>query len=122
MSSAPHLVCGERGEDLAVRVLEREGYVILARRYRVRAGEIDIVALDGRCLVFIEVKARRSLRCGDPADAVTARKRRKICAVATDYLARHAVTAEACRFDVVTVALVEARPQVAIIRNAFDAP
>ena len=58
---------GLHGEDLAVRALERAGYAILARRYRVRAGEIDIVALDGRCLVFVEVKSRQNGRFGGAA-------------------------------------------------------
>jgi putative endonuclease len=121
MSLAPHLELGERGEDLAVRALEREGYAILARRYRVKLGEIDVIAMDGRCLVFVEVKTRRGGQCGDGADAVTWRKRRKIVAVANDYLARHRVDAVACRFDVVTVRLDENPPRVDIIRNAFDA-
>jgi putative endonuclease len=120
MSSAPHLALGERGEDLAVRALLREGYAIVARRYRVPLGEIDIIAMDGRCLVFIEVKTRRGDQCGDGADAVTWRKRRKIVAVAGDYLARHPVDATACRFDVVSVRLEEAGARVDIIRNAFD--
>ena len=120
MSSAPHLALGERGENLAVRALEREGYAIIARRYRVKVGEIDVIAMDGRCLVFIEVKTRRGGQCGDGADAVTWRKQRKIVAVANDYLARHRVDAAACRFDVVTVRLDEDGPRVDIIRNAFD--
>jgi putative endonuclease len=121
MSSA-HLQCGESGENLAVRALEREGYAIVARRYRVRAGEIDIIARDGACLVFVEVKARHSARYGGPAAAVTPRKRRKIIAVARDFLARHRVAAIACRFDVVTVLFDGQVPRVEIIRNAFDAP
>jgi putative endonuclease len=112
---------GIHGEDLAVLALERAGYAIIARRYRVRAGEIDVVALDGRCLVFVEVKARYSGRYGGPAAAVTPRKRRKIIAVATDFLARHRVDATACRFDVVTVGFDGLAPRVEIIKNAFDA-
>ena len=92
-----------------------------ARRYRVRAGEIDIVALDGRCLVFVEVKSRQNGRFGGAAVAVRPWKRRKIVAVATEYLARHRVDAGACRFDVVTVASEPDGPRVKIIRNAFDA-
>ena len=121
MSTASHLALGEHGEDLAVRALEREGYAILARRYRVRAGEIDVVALDGDCLAFVEVKTRRGAECGDGADAVTPRKRRRIAAVAADFLARHHVRATSCRFDVVSVAVVDGAPRVDIIRNAFDA-
>ena len=70
MSIATHLALGEHGESLAVRALEREGYAVLARRYRTRLGEIDIIARDGPCLVFVEVKARRhqSLRPAGRAD------------------------------------------------------
>jgi putative endonuclease len=121
MSSAG-LQFGESGENLAVRALERDGYAIVARRDRVRTGEIDIIALDGACLVFVEVKARHSARFGGPAAAVTPRKRRKIIAVARDFLARHRVSAHACRFDVVTVVFDGLVPRVEIIRNAFDAP
>src|SRR3954465_14321004 len=100
MSSA-HLQCGEDGEDLAVRALERAGYAIVARRYRVRAGEIDIIARDGACLVFVEVKTRHTTRFGGGLAAITLRKRRKIVAVAMDFLARHRLDGVACRFDVV---------------------
>jgi putative endonuclease len=112
---------GLHGEDLAVRALERAGYAVLERRYRIRAGEIDVIALDGACLVFVEVKARHTGRFGGAALAVTPWKRRKIVAVAADYLARHRVDARTCRFDVVTVASDPDGPRVEIIRNAFDA-
>src|SRR5881392_2170681 len=101
--SIARLQCGESGENLAVRALERDGYVIVARRYRARVGEIDIIARDGACLVFVEVKARHSAKFGGPAAAVTPRKRRKIIAIARHFLARQRVSAIACRFDVVTV-------------------
>jgi putative endonuclease len=112
---------GFQGEDLAVRALEREGYAIVARRYRVRAGEIDIVARDGGCLVFVEVKARRTAAFGGGLAAITPRKRRKIIAVAADFLARHRIGRVVCRFDVVVISLDDAAPRVEIIRNAFDA-
>ena len=121
MTTAAHIALGEQGETLAVQALRREGYAILARRYRTRLGEIDIVALEGRCLVFVEVKARQHSGRGTPADAVTARKQRKIVAIAGVFLARHRVDADACRFDVVAISLDGPRPRVEIIRNAFDA-
>ena len=62
---------GKTGEDLAVEELERRGYAILARRYRTRHGEIDIVARDGETTVFVEVKARADAECGTAAEAVT---------------------------------------------------
>ena len=120
MSIAAHIARGEQGESLADRAHEREGYAVLARRYRTRLGEIDIIARDGPCLVFVEVKARQHHRCGRPDEQITIRKQRKIVAFARVFLARTRVRAEACRFDVVSVSLDEGRPRVEIIRNAFD--
>lgn len=112
---------GKTGEDLACRELRRRGYEILARRYRTRVGELDIVARDGTVLVFVEVKARATGQYGTPAEAVTPRKQQKICAMAADYLCRHQLTASPCRFDVVTVAVGERRrPAVTVIPGAFD--
>jgi putative endonuclease len=62
---------GRLGEDLACRELARRGYAVLARRYRTRHGEIDIVARHAGTIVFVEVKARHGGKFGDPADAVT---------------------------------------------------
>jgi putative endonuclease len=60
---------GKSGEDLACRELERRGYAIIARRYRRRSGEFDIVARDGKTTVFVEVKTRRGHRFGDAVEA-----------------------------------------------------
>ena len=99
---------GKIGEDIACAELRRRGYAILARRYRTRAGELDIVAEDGRTLVFVEVKARGSMDYGGAAAAVTLLKQRKLCAMAMDYISRRGVAPErACRFDVVAVQLSE---------------
>src|SRR6266480_7843131 len=81
-------IVGEWGEDLACAELERRGYAIVARRYRTRGGEIDIIARDGRTLVFIEVKARESHAFGAAAEAVTGFKRRRITELARDYMMR----------------------------------
>ena len=110
---------GIAGEDLACRELERRGYAIVARRYRTRLGEIDIVADDGATLVFVEVKARADDRCGSPAEAVTRRKQRRLARMAADYLARNGVVDRPCRFDVVGVRLDGARPTVTVFPNAF---
>ena len=119
---APHMALGSRGETLAVATLERAGYAVLATGYRTAAGEIDIVARDGPCLVFVEVKTRRTKERGMPAEAVTRRKQRRIIAMARDFLARHAIDATSCRFDVVAILLpYEGPPVVDHIRNAFDA-
>ena len=119
---APHIALGSRGESLACDTLERAGYEILATHYRTRVGEIDIVARDRDCLVFVEVKARRGIECGTPAEAVTPRKQRKVAAMARDYLARHQTDATSCRFDVVAILFADgATPVIDLIRNAFDA-
>ncbi len=111
---------GRIGEDLACDELERRGYAILARRYRSRAGEIDIVARDGRTVVFVEVKAREGQAFGDGAEAVTAFKRQRIGRVALDYLARHRLTECPCRFDVVAVGLGTGEAAIDVYQNAFD--
>lgn len=94
---------GAGGEDAACEALRQRGYAILARRFRTRSGELDIIARDGETLVFVEVKARRSLRAGLPAEAVTWRKRRTLHRVALEFLARSRLHHLPCRFDVVSV-------------------
>jgi putative endonuclease len=122
MPASQHCALGKSGEDLACDELLRRGYAIVDRRYRTRAGEIDVVARDGPALVFVEVKTRRSSRCGLPVDAVTRRKRRRIVLMASDYLARRRPRARACRFDVVSVAIDgDGRAAVTVIRGAFMA-
>ena len=80
---------GKTGEDLAVAELERRGYAVLARRYRSRHGEIDIVCNHRGTIVFVEVKARATGEFGAAAEAVTPGKQRRVVAMARDFLARH---------------------------------
>lgn len=94
---------GIQGENLAVAEIERRGYAVLARRYRTRHGEIDIVARDGDTIVFIEVKAKETPEFGRAAEAVGLRKQQRIVSMAVDYLARNRLTAKPCRFDVVAI-------------------
>src|SRR5215203_1370889 len=105
---------GETGENLACRELERRGYAILARRYRLRGGEIDIIARDGETTVFVEVKARDSLEYGSGGEAVTWQKRRRLAHVALDYLARERLTERPCRFDVVSIAFGPGAPAIEV--------
>lgn len=112
---------GLAGEDLACRELEKRGYTIVARRYRLRGGEIDIVARDGETLVFIEVKARSSHEFGSAAEAVTPLKQRQLTRLATEYLMRHHLHDHACRFDVVSIHYDGGTSQIEVIPNAFDA-
>jgi putative endonuclease len=113
---------GKMGEDLACKELESRGYAILARRYRSRFGEIDIVANHEETIVFVEVKARDGDEFGGGAAAVTAWKQRRIAQMAVDYLSRHKLHDRPCRFDVVTVDVKEDRPEIVVYAHAFDAP
>ncbi len=116
------ITLGKQGEELACRELQRRGYAILARRYRTRFGEIDIIARDGPALVFVEVKTRTSTAFGSAAEAVTGRKQAKISLMASEFLLRRGAPAVPCRFDVVAVAVGEGKaPTVEVIRGAFDA-
>ena len=94
---------GRDGEAHAEAALVRAGLRIVARRYRTRRGEIDLVAEEGDVLVFAEVKARRSDRHGSPGEAVGWRKRHRIARTALAYLAEWSLHHRVCRFDVVEI-------------------
>jgi putative endonuclease len=119
--SRARVILGKTGEDLACRELERRGYVVVARRYRRRGGELDIVARDGPTIVFVEVKARVGHAFGDGAEAVTPMKQRRITRLAIDYLMRHHLTQCPCRFDVVSVHVESGVPVIDVFQSAFDA-
>ena len=115
---------GKLGEDLACRELQRRGYAIVARRFRVRSGELDIVARDGGTLVFVEVKARAGRRFGEAAEAVTPMKQLRLTRLASEYLVRQHLPECACRFDVVAIHfddIDDRTPDIQVIQNAFDA-
>jgi putative endonuclease len=110
---------GKDGEDLACAELARRGYEILARGYRTRAGEIDIVAQHGHTIVFVEVKTRRDDAFGSGASAVTVGKQRRIGLMALDYLSRRGLHGRPCRFDVVAIRCGDGRPRVEVYPAAF---
>ena len=110
---------GRAGEDLACSLLEENGLRVLERNVRFRDGEIDLIALDGATLVFVEVKWRRNDARGAPAEAVTPKKRERVIRAARRWLAENPGRAAAVRFDV--VAIRDEPPQVDWIRGAFDA-
>lgn len=112
-------VFGKAGEDRAVEELERRGYAILARRYRTRHGEIDIVARDQETIVFVEVKARTGGDFGSAVEAVTAWKQRRLISMANDYLVRGRLTDRPCRFDVVAIDGTGEARRVTVYRHAF---
>jgi putative endonuclease len=112
---------GKLGENLACAALKERGYAIIARRYRTKLGEIDIIARDGVTTVFIEVKSRAGDEFGGGAAAVTAWKQRKVALMAMDFLARHRLEDTPSRFDVVTIDVADrTSPQVEIYTNAFE--
>jgi len=112
---------GRKGEDLAAAFLQRQGYGILARNYRRRYGEIDIVAEEGDTLVFVEVKTRKSNRFGSAWEAVTRAKQRQISLVALDYITRHRLQKRNVRFDVVAVSLADpGKPVIELLRDGFE--
>ena len=114
------LSLGKQGEDLACRELRRRGHAILARRYRTRWGEIDIVARDEKTLVFVEVKTRRRHGFGGPVAAVDFRKQRRLINMARSYLMGLRGPEPPCRFDVVGVTLPDGgAPTLEVIVNAF---
>ncbi len=113
---------GRLGERIARIRLMLAGYRIIETNYRTRYGEIDIIAVDGDDLVFVEVKTKKSAEYGPPEEAVDEKKRRKLTQMALIYLTQRAGTGDtACRFDVVAVDLVGFIPRVKLIPNAFDA-
>ena len=114
----PRHTLGLAGEEAACAELVRRGYEILARRYRTRAGEVDVVARDGGTVVFVEVKTRVSDAYGGGAAAVTWQKRQRLARVAVELLARSGQSNAPCRFDVVVVTPAVV-PRVEVYTHAF---
>jgi putative endonuclease len=96
---------GRHGEDAAVSHLRASGMVVLERNWRCRIGEIDVVALDGDCLVVCEVKTRRSTRAGSPVEAVTVAKLRRLRRLTGVWLAHQDRHFRRIRIDVIGVRL-----------------
>lgn len=107
---------GRAGEIKAAEFLENKGYEILKKNYKTHIGEIDIVAKDGECVVFVEVKTRVNDDFGAPSEAVTYKKREKYYKVASEYLIRNELTDVPCRFDVVEIE----NGQINHIEDAFS--
>jgi len=101
----PTAAVGHSGEDIACRYLEKKGYEIIVRGFRLFRGEIDIIARDGATLVFVEVKARTDKSHGRPEEAVTPGKQRQIRRIAQGYLVDHPSPGVGCRFDVIAILL-----------------
>ena len=112
---------GERGEAIAVAYLKGQKFTIVERNFRCKCGEVDIIARDGKAVVFIEVKARRTLSFGPPQLAVTPFKQRQISKAALTWLAKNRLHEAIARFDVIAILLRDHDvPAIEHIRDAFD--
>ena len=117
---------GAKGENIAVSYLKSRGYRILERNYRIRLGEIDIIAEQGGHLVFIEVKTRSDNLFGSPFESVTVPKQRQLSKVALQYICKMGCYNRPARFDVVAVQLNKANStklqdtRIELMQNAFD--
>ncbi|MCE5323380.1 YraN family protein [bacterium] len=113
---------GRSAEIAAAAELGNRGYRIVTSNYRCRYGEIDLIARDGDCLVFVEVRCRRTDEYGTPAESVTPAKQRKLIITAQHYLEELGLGDCECRFDVVEVSSHDGKLIVSdIIPNAFSA-
>lgn len=110
---------GDYGEDLACEYLKKNGYRILERNYRIRGGEIDIVAMDGETLVFVEVKARWSHEYGLPAESMTPWKIKYLVKTAQFYVLKIGWGSKEYRLDFVSVDFVDDKnnPKIELIKN-----
>jgi putative endonuclease len=126
---------GRRGEAEAARYLRRLGYRIIARRERILRGDIDIIALDGRTVVFVEVRSRSDTSHGHPVETIDRQKQRRLVDLANAYIRRHRLENTPVRIDVVTVTFSrpptspgwrlwagQVKPQVEHFQNAFESP
>ena len=111
---------GDRGERLAAEHLERAGWTILARNFRVGHREVDLVARRGEVVAFVEVKTRAGLGYGYPLEAITLRKRREIQQVATVWVERHGKPDDVYRYDAVAVLILAGRePEIEHVEDAW---
>ena len=115
----PHQQFGKESEVMAAAYLKRHGYRILETNYKNQLGEIDIIAKDMGILTFIEVKARRSVRYGNPKYAVTRKKQIRISRVALSYLKASRQMDKRARFDVVVITRTS-NVNIELVKNAFE--
>ncbi len=115
-------ILGAEGERAAEKFLKRRRYTIVERNYRCPVGEVDLVALDGRTVVFIEVKTRTGEGWGTPLEAVDRRKQRQVSRAAQYFLAQHRLQDREARFDVVGIWWDGGRIACELVKNAFELP
>ncbi len=106
---------GKNYEEVAVKYLKKSGYKIIEQNYRLKVGEIDIIAKDKKTLVFVEVKYRQSKEFGTPSEFVTVQKQNKIIKTALLYLKQNNIESD-FRFDVISIC----NDETEHIKNAFS--
>ncbi len=111
----------QESEDLACTLLRKAGLTILDRNVRCALGELDLVARDGKTVVFVEVRSRKGNARGTAKESVSLQKRRRIVRLALWYLKTRGLAHASVRFDVVLIQWGQQKPDVEWIRNAFDA-
>jgi putative endonuclease len=118
----PEKSLGDRGEDAAAKFLKRQGFHILARGLDSPLGELDIVAVDGRTVVFVEVKTRRTDDAGRPSEAIDQRKEQRMTQAALAYLKSNRLLNYSARFDVVAIMWPDdaRKPAIEHFKNAFS--
>ena len=120
--SAARQAFGELGERIAERWLRRSGWRIIQRRFRTGHRDIDLVAERDGTVAFVEVKARKGSRFGQPVEAVNWRKQKELTRSARVWIDRHGRPFEAYRFDVIGVLVADERVRVRHVENAFRLP
>ena len=111
---------GKEGERIAERYLLKKGYKLVERNYRCPSGELDLIVLDRRVVVFVEVKTRTGHAFGTPFEAVEFRKQQKMTQAAQYFLAQKGLQQRDARFDVVGISWPGRQPVVEHIENAFE--
>jgi putative endonuclease len=111
---------GSLGERLALQKIKRLGYKCIEKNYRCALGEIDIIAKDRDCLVFIEIKTRRGSTTGFAKEAVNQRKMRQISKAALNYMKANDCCDTKARFDVIAVSIAGEREEIEVIKDAFE--
>ncbi len=110
---------GKTGETAALEFIRQNGYILLEQNYRAPFAEIDIIAREGECICFVEVKTRTSLKRGLPRESVHHAKQQKIISGASFYLKEKRLFNQQVRFDVIDILLTGETQKITLIKNAF---
>lgn len=112
---------GRKGESAAAQFLTQHGMKLLSHNFRCPLGEIDLVGLEGKTIVFVEVRSRSTSRYGTPQESITIGKQKRLTRLARWYLKKNGLEGKPARFDVVAVMWRDGLPEVTWIVNAFEA-